>query len=104
VSVQLCSQCKSPYWRFRGDHPPKGVCSIPCHEERKAGRKPGNAPPLPENALRAMVEHRSIMHGSPDVLPWYECERCDELEAAYSEAIEWHVGRITREIVKEVRV
>lgn len=50
-----------------------------------------------------MVEHRSIMHGSPDVLPWYQCERCDELEAVYSEAIEWHVDRITREIVKEAR-
>lgn len=103
MSVQVCAQCKTPYWRFRGDHPPKGVCSLPCHEDRKAGRKAGNTPPLPENALRKIVEHRTLMHGSPDILAWYGCERCEELEASYSESIQWHVDRITREIVEQTR-
>ena len=103
MSVQNCAHCKSPYWRFRGDHPPKGVCSIPCYDARKAGRKADNVPPLPENALRAIVEHRSVMHGSPDILAWYECEMCDKLEVQYAESIEWHVDRITREIVNEAR-
>jgi len=102
VSVQLCAHCKLPYWRFRGDHPPKGYCQVSCYEAKKAGRS-DNTPPLPENALRAIVEHRTVMHGSPDILARYECERCEELEVKYAESIEWHVDRITREIVSEAR-
>ncbi len=102
MSVQNCAHCKSPYWRFRGDHPPKGVCSIPCYDARKAGKQ-SQAPPLPENVLRAMMAHRSAVHQTTSVLDWFECETCEKLEADYAEAIEWHVDRITREIVNEAR-
>lgn len=102
MSVQNCGHCKTPYWRFRGDHPPKGFCSTPCHDLKKAGKKE-ERPQLPENALRAMMAHRAEKHGSSDVLGWYDCSECENLEKAYSESLEWHYDRITREIVGQAR-
>lgn len=103
MSVQLCSQCKSPYWRFRGDHPPKGVCSVPCNDARKAGKR-SDVPDLPSNILSMMYEHRRDVHKSTSILDFFDgCSRCEELEEAYSDALEYHYDRITREIVSKAR-
>ena len=98
VSIQLCSHCKSPYWRFRGDHPPKGFCQVSCRDEKLAGKK-RSIPPLPENALRSIMEHRRERHQCTDILMWFECIECEALEKVYAEAIEYHYDRITRELV-----
>jgi len=98
MSIQLCSHCKSPYWRFRGDHPPKGFCQVSCRDEKLAGKKQP-IPPLPENALRSIMEHRRERHQCTDILMWFECVECEALEKVYAEAIEYHYDRITRELV-----
>lgn len=49
------------------------------------------------------MAHRVQKHGSSDVLAWYDCEECESLEKKYSESLEWHYQRITREIVSEAR-
>ena len=103
MSIQLCSHCKLPYWRFRGDHPPRGVCSVLCNDARKAGEATPT-PRLPSEILWEIREHRRDIHQCTDILVWFECETCEELEARYGDSLEYHYDRITRDIVKEARV
>ncbi len=100
MSIALCSNCKVTYWRFRGDHPPSGFCSVLCHAIKK---KKSQAPPSPQAVLNVMMRHRLTEHHSTSVLEWFDCTECDQLEKSYSESLEWHTEKITRDIAVEAR-
>lgn len=100
MSVPLCSRCKSHYWRFNASHPPPGYCSLFCYDNRKAKSKPP-APPAPHSILSRMYDHRRTIHGSPDILPWYDCKICDELEKEYYASLEWHSAAAYQAMAEE---
>lgn len=101
MSVQRCSSCDTPYWRYRGDFPPKGYCSGTCYEARKSRKT--SAPEPPEAALKMLMAHLLTVHGCTSVLQWFDCPECDRLEAMYANALDYPSDRLTREMVQELR-
>jgi hypothetical protein len=107
--ICTCQSCHAPFWRYRRDWPPPGFCSYPCME---VGPKKlaAPAPRLPEDVLALMRKHRLDEHAiysaatrewTYSMLSVHNCDRCEELEAEYAEAITYHVSRITSEILSE---
>lgn len=88
MSVPVCIRCKSHYWRFRPDHPPPNYCSQFCFDNRKKKAKSTIA--TPHDVLSRMYDHRRTQHGTPDILVFYDCRVCDELEREYGVSIEYH--------------
>ncbi len=92
MPISTCHHCTRSYWRFRKDHPPRGYCSNECHDDHAAGKGPEREPP-PEKIKWQMQAHRAGIHGSPSLVPWYDCLRCEELEEQFAASVEWHSAR-----------
>ena len=73
-----------------------------CFDAKRNGKKP-ERPPVPSHVLMVMLDHRRTAHGTTDVLAWFDCPACEQIEKAYSESLEWHYDRITREIAGEAK-
>lgn len=91
--IRVCRLCKRPYWRYTLDYPPPPYCSVPCWEARKAQLQSVVTPQLPAVVLAAMRDHRLNIHGTTSTLVWYDCERCEQLEADYAASLQWHQDR-----------
>jgi hypothetical protein len=87
VIVQ-CRRCKQAYTRYRRDHPPSGYCSNDCHDRAK-GQKPAAAPRQPSAVLLDIINHRRIVHGTTDLIEWFECRACDALEGEHAFSIHY---------------
>jgi hypothetical protein len=83
--IASCRHCHQDYWRYRTDHPPSGFCSWPCKEMGASGKK--TAPRKTGEIRDELRLHRREEHGNPSGLNWYECNRCDELEEEYAQAL-----------------
>lgn len=53
--------------------------------------------------LAAMLEHRHFSHDTTSILPWFDCQRCGDLEAEYADSLDYWYGRITENLVSESR-
>lgn len=96
--IALCKHSHNPFWRYRRDHPPKGFCSLPCHDEHgKPKEEP--IPPEPHVIVRRMREHNRLIHNVDSALLEWHCPACERLEAEYAASIEHHSQRLAREMV-----
>jgi hypothetical protein len=77
--ICTCQTCKRPFWRFRRDYPPRGVCSLPCFHDRRIDYDE-NPPDLPRDSI----------------LIWPNCESCEELQTEYAESLNFHYDRVTK--------
>jgi hypothetical protein len=102
MSVPKCSRCKAHYWRFNPAHPPPNYCSNFCFDNRKSKPKE-SAPSTPQDVLARMYDHRKTAHGTADILVWYDCKTCEELEREYSSSLEWHSARVANELAADNR-
>lgn len=78
--------------------PPPGFCSLPCHDEHR--KEAEAAPPEPSIIVLRMRQHNLLMHGCDSVLLEWNCARCQELEALYSNSLSYHGKRLTREMIE----
>lgn len=85
--ISTCSHCRVPYWRYRGDFPPKGYCSLVCHDARGRREKPVERPETVAAVLDEVRRHRLEVHGTHDALTWFDCPMCELLEARYARTI-----------------
>lgn len=99
--IARCNHCQTLFWRYRRDHPPKGFCSIPCHDlaQEKARDREDTRPPEPHVVIRRMREHNRLIHNIDSPLLQWDCEGCRRLEAEYAASIEFHSQRLAREMV-----
>jgi hypothetical protein len=89
--ITTCRRCKRAYWRYREDTPPPRYCSQLCHDLRGVKLEPTHA--RPERILSAIRAHLRAAHPGASINEWLDCERCDDLQAAYAEALDWHLAR-----------
>lgn len=83
MSTPNCRTCHLPYWRYRGDFPPRGFCSVGCFQTRK--RKEVKASPeKPAEVMEAFRDHRLLAHETKDLTTWFDCEVCERFEERYS--------------------
>jgi hypothetical protein len=90
MAVVKCIHCPEYYWSFRGDHPPKGYCSIKCFEERRRQKAKTGPPDAPQDVLMRMYRHRLEAHESTSILADFDCRECEALEAGYADSLSWH--------------
>lgn len=100
--ICTCQTCKRPFWRYRRDFPPPGVCSIPCFHDRRIDEdeKP---PELPHVVLRRLRQHLTLIHDSDSMLIWPNCDSCEELQEEYAASLNYHYDRVTAEIAGKPR-
>jgi len=85
VSVARCSnsECKRYYWRYRGDAPPRGYCSVKCFETRRKRRQKLRYETSAQ-VLEAFRDHRIQAHGTRDIVQWFDCDLCERFEERYA--------------------
>lgn len=85
MAVVACGHCRMWYWRYNGQHPPSGYCSLLCYESRK---RKASTPLFSAPYYRAKIqEHRREFHGTDDVLAWFDCPGCERIEAEYQRSL-----------------
>lgn len=88
--ISTCKHCEKTYWRFRGDHPPSGYCSIPHFEAGPAKKQKAEPPPAkPDAVLFQYRAHRISVHRDRSFLQDYECEECEKLQAIYADSMNY---------------
>jgi len=81
MSVQICRHCALPYWRYRGDHPPKGFCSTPHRDQHTEQRRP------------KIKDHNRLIHDADSSMIAWDCKACERLQTEYAESLTFHFGR-----------
>ena len=101
MSIAVCSnsKCKRAYWRYRKDHPPKRFCSVVCSQARRQVEEVE----APAKILQKVYAHRLLAHGSSDILMYWGCEICDELDTEYRDSLAIHNARISRDIAQDAK-
>ena len=88
--ITNCRHCKKAYWRYRGDVPPSGYCSVECHAAKGTKRKVYHT--RPQAILGELRQHLRDFHPGADILDWIDCELCEGLQARYAEALSWETS------------
>lgn len=83
MSSPKCGTCHKHYWRFRGDFPPAGYCSVKCHDDRRK-RKIKKAYEKASEVLDAYRDHRIQAHQTRDIVTWFDCDVCERFEERYA--------------------
>lgn len=84
MSTPRCPACGTRYWRYRGDYPPRGYCSVKCWWERRRKQTKPPAPEKPEAVIESFREHRIEVHQTRDLTAWFDCETCERFEERYA--------------------
>ena len=95
--ICTCEVCKQPFWRYRRDFPPRGVCSLCCFHDRQNDHDEQPLE-LPHALLRRLRQHISMRHHSTSILIWPDCEECEAIPAQYAESLNFHFDRVTADI------
>lgn len=96
MAIVKCIHCPAYFWTFRGDHPPKGYCSVKCYEERRRQKTKTGPPDEPHAVLDRIYKHRLDVHESTSVLADFDCRECDALEGVYADSLSWHQAAAER--------
>jgi hypothetical protein len=93
--VCVCRECGNAFPRYRRDHPPKGFCSVACHDEHAKAHPPYTPGRIPLFVVSLIKEHLDKMHHTADVNAWFDgCVECDRLQASYAQALNTAIASV----------